>query len=169
MRSTIVPAQVTTVEDKVTGKLGLTQLVLLTVPIFGGGLLYVLLPPFYGYSIYKVVVLTTISAICGMLAIRFKGKLLLSWVTVITLYNIRPRFYVFNKNDMHQRPLPIKTPKPALEPTKKVSKSILKSLPQITTAELVRVESFITNPKAHVHFKVSRKGGLSVHFTEVQR
>ncbi len=169
MRSTIVPAQVTTVEDKVTGRLGLTQLVLLTAPVFGGGLLYVILPPFYEYAIYKVVILTALTAICGLLAIRFKGKLLLSWLIVMTRYNNRPRFYVFNKNELHQRPQPYKTSQPLKKKTEDVSQKIRKVIPQISTAELVKVESFISNPKARMYFKVSKKGGLSVHFTEVQR
>ena len=40
MRTTVVPAQVTTVEDKIAGNLGLSQLLLLTLPVFGGSALF---------------------------------------------------------------------------------------------------------------------------------
>lgn len=168
MRSTIVPAQVTTVEDKITGKLGLSQLLLLTIPVFGGSLLYVLLPPFFDYAVYKIVLLSLLAALSGLLAIRIKGKILFSWVVAIVQYNLRPRYYVYNKNDMHKRQTPAK-PIVQHRPIKeRVQKIAQPHMPKLSTAERVRIEDILTNPQANVHFKTNRKGELSVHFTEVQ-
>jgi len=46
MKTTTVPAQVTTVEDRLAGNLSLTQLLLLVCPVFVSCLIYVVFPPF---------------------------------------------------------------------------------------------------------------------------
>jgi len=168
MRSTVVPAQITTVEDKIAGSLGLSQLILLTVPIFGGSALFVFLPPFFSYATYKVVLITAFAALCGLLAIRIKGKILLLWGVVLLRYNSRPRYYVFNKNDVHLRDIAPRVKEEKAVEQAKPEKKLLPSLPQLSTAELVRIENIITNPQANLHFKTNRKGELYVHITEVR-
>lgn len=168
MRSTVVPAQVTTVEDRIAGNLGLSQLLLLTIPVFGGSILFVILPPFFSYAVYKVVLIVCFAVLCGLLAIRVKGKILLQWLIAILRYNLRPRYYVYDKNDAHMRDT---TPKVEIEIAKEDSepkRKILPRLPQLSTAELVKIENVITNPQANLHFKTNRKGELSVHITEVK-
>lgn len=167
MRTTVVPAQVTTVEDKIAGNLGLSQLLLLTLPVFGGSALFVALPPFFNYATYKIVVIVCFAVLCGTLAIRIKGKILLLWVVVILRYNLRPRFYVFNRNSEYLRDMsqPVKTE----EVTEKVEpEKPVQILPQLSTTELVQVERLITDPNSNLHLKTNSKGKLSVHFTEVE-
>jgi len=168
MRSTVVPAQVTTVEDKITGNLGLSQLLLLTVPIFGGSAFFVVLPPFFSYALYKVVLIAVFSFTCGLLAIRIKGRILLLWLAVILKYNLRPRFYVFNKNSQSKRELPPETKAEKIKKpdTKKEPSPSLQ--PQLGTAEKVRIEGFLSNPQANLRFKTNRKGELRAYITEVQ-
>lgn len=167
MRSTVVPAQITTVEDKIAGSLGISQLILLTLPVFGGGALFTLLPPFFSYAIYKIILLTILAALCGVLAIRIKGKVILFWCIALLRYNLRPRFYIFNKNDSHLRDTaPVVKEEKTAQPTK-VSR-LRPMIPKLSTAELVQVESILTNPQANLHFKTNRKGELYVHITEVQ-
>src|SRR6266576_4782423 len=101
MRTSIVPAQITTVEDKVAGNLGLTQLLLLAAPVFISTATYIVLPPNLGAAAYKIVMMTVIAVVFGLLAIRIKGKILLLWAIMITRYNLRPRHYIFDKNDPH--------------------------------------------------------------------
>src|ERR1039458_6831582 len=103
MKVTIVPAQVTTVEDRIAGNLRLSQLLLLTTPVFSGSLLYVVLPPVFHGAIYKLVLIVALFIICSLMAIRIKGKILLLWLVVLVHYNLRPRFYVFNKLSTHGR------------------------------------------------------------------
>ena len=168
MRSTVVPAQITTVEDKIAGSLGLTQLILLTVPVFGGSALFVFLPPFFNYAVYKVVLITCFAALCALLAIRIKGRILLFWLIALLRYNLRPRYYVFNKNDTHLRETTqVIKERPATEPVQAEKKAFPQS-PQLSTAELVKIDSIISNPQANLHFKTNRKGELSVYITEVQ-
>lgn len=168
MRSTVVPAQITTVEDKIAGSLGLSQLILLTVPIFGGSALYVLLPPFFNYAVYKIVFITCFAALCALLAIRIKGKILLFWLIALLRYNLRPRYYLFNKNDAHLRDTAPVVKEQAEVEESKPKKVTRPHLPQLSTAELVRIEDVIANPQANLHFKTNRKGELYVHITEVQ-
>lgn len=168
MKTTVVPAQVTTVEDKIAGSLGVAQLLLLVTPLFAACLIFALLPPFFGYSTYKVVVAVIISVACGLMAIRFKGMLLLHWVMVIVRYNLRPRFYVFSKNDMHLRPADQKIE--AEEATDDEPTTIPGSvfLPQLSAAELVRVENIVTDPVANLRFTTNKKGNLSVRISKVE-
>jgi hypothetical protein len=157
MRSTIVPAQVTTVEDRVAGKLGLSQLVLLAAPVFLGSILYVILPPFYEYHVYKIVVLVVLAVACGLLAVRVKGQILLLWLLMIARYNLRPRYFVYSKNSLHGRDKvePSKSEK-AADTSAEAPAVARPKLPQLSTAQ------------ANVRFTTTRKGELRVHITEGQ-
>lgn len=167
MRTTIVPAQVTTVEDKITGNLGLSQLVLLVLPVFGGSALFVALPPFFSYATYKVVLIVCFAVLCGVLAIRIKGKIILMWLAAIIRFNVRPRYYLFDKKSAYLREESV-----AKEITKKKeivkAKPTQKHMPKLSIDQLVEVEKLLTNPEANLHLRTNRKGELSVHFTEVK-
>jgi len=169
MRSTIVPAQVTTVEDKITGRLGLSQLLLLTVPVFAGSALFVILPPFFSYALYKVVLIAGFAFLSSLLAIRIKGRILLSWAIAILRYNLRPRYYVFNKNSDYRREvLPkLKAEKPDQVETSK--ESVVIPRPQLSTAELVNIENILADPGSKLYFKTNKKGELRGYITEVQQ
>jgi hypothetical protein len=167
MRTTIVPAQVTTVEDKIAGNLGITQLLLLTMPIFGGSLLFVGLPPFFSYATYKIVVIMCFAVMCGTLAIRIKGKILLLWGIVIFRYNLRPRYYVPDCNHIHLRNISSET-KPEKIAKETQPKQIRKQLPKLSTSDLVQVEHLIADPAANLRLMTNRKGEISVHLTEIK-
>ena len=168
MKTTVVPAQITTVEDKIAGSLSLSQLLLLAAPVFGGCALYIIFPPMLRFAPYKVVLMTMLVFAFGLLAIRVKGKILLLWLIVITRYNLRPRFYVVNKNDMHLRHNGTEFADEALEDEPEIKKSPVASIPQLSTAELVRLERIMADPQANLTFKPAKKGGLSVVITEVE-
>lgn len=167
MKVTVVPAQVTTVEDRIVGSLGLSQLLLLCIPIFGGSLLYVILPPNFHAAVYKIVAITVLTAICCASAIRVKGKILLLWLLVILRYNARPRFYVFNKRSLHGRELYDRKVEAEEAEEQKPAKQTVKKKLSLTTAELTKVYGLLENPAANVHFEV-KKGGLYVRATEIK-
>lgn len=167
MRTTTVPAQITTVEDKIAGELSLVQLLLLVTPIFGGAAIFVVLPPFFASAPYKIVVIVCIAVLFATLAIRIKGKIILAWLLILARYNTRPRYYLFNKNDTHLRDIPKpEAPQEAVEETEP-KKTTRVPLPSLSTAELVQVEQLIASPEANLHFRTDKKGALSVHITEV--
>lgn len=168
MKTTVVPAQVTTVEDKVAGNLSFTQLLLLVTPVFIDGAIFTLLPPLFNFSILKLVIGIAVALMCMTLAIRIKGKILLSWIVVIATYKLRPKFYLYNKNNMYLRPSEQQM-KAETEPKQQTaSKYDAELLPTfISTQELVRLETAVDDPRANFHFKV-RKGGLRVHIREIK-
>lgn len=170
MRTTIVPAQITTVEDRIAGRLGLTQLLLLIMPVFGSSAIFVIFPPFFAYAVYKAVLITCVAVLCALLAIRIKGKILLFWVITLLRYNARPRYYLFNKNSTHTRDIVLPADvddEPAEEVVTETAKPTRKI--NLTTAERVQIEDLLANPDANVHITTNKKGELRVHLTEVQQ
>lgn len=63
MRMTVVPAQITTVEDRIIGNLGFSQILLLIVPLFVSAGVFVLLPPFIGGAIYKYIIMAAVGLV----------------------------------------------------------------------------------------------------------
>lgn len=170
MKTAIVPAQITTVEDKVAGNLSLTQLLLLAAPVFIGSAIYIILPPSLGAAAYKLVLVTIIGVVFAVLAIRFKGRILMLWAITIARYNLRPRHYVYDKNDMYLRSEGKEDVEASVPSEIEVNTQATKPLvpTTLTTLDTVMLESIIANPKAKLHFKADRKGGLNVHITEVK-
>jgi hypothetical protein len=167
MKVTVVPAQITTIEDRIVGSLGLSQLLLLAAPVFGGTALYVILPPVMHSATYKLVVIVTFAFVCGLLAIRLKDKILLLWLLVILRYNLRARYYIFNKNCLagrEQYTTPIAT-----EATELTARPIQRLRhTSLSIADAVKLQSIIENPAAHFGIKASKKGGLHVLITETK-
>ena len=73
MKTTTVPAQVTTIEDRLAGNLSLSQLLLLVCPVFVSCAIYVVFPPFLKISIVKVTLSVSLFIFFGTMAIRIKG------------------------------------------------------------------------------------------------
>jgi hypothetical protein len=168
MKTTLVPAQVTTVEDKIAGSLSLSQLILLCSPIFLGGVIYAIFPPFLHLNLIKTLLFVLLIIVFSLLSIRIKGKILLSWLIVISRYNLRPRYYIYNKNDLHLRR--VKPPSDASEEHKKdiEPKKSLPTLPKIPIPQTVKLQSAIADPRSKLSIRASRKGGLSVHITQIK-
>ncbi len=168
MKTTIVPAQVTTVEDKVTGNLSLQQLVMLTSPIFFGCVVYVVLPPFFQADAYKITVIVMLFVVFSTLAIRIKGKLLIQWIAVLFRYNSRPRFYIYNKNDTYLRSQNDETPttKVVKKPEAPITEPITRE--DVAIADKALLEQLMNDPRAKLRFRTNKKGGLDVHIQEVK-
>jgi hypothetical protein len=170
MRTRIIPAQITTVEDKIAGNLSLTQLLLLVLPAFISALAYIALPPILSFSIYKLPMIFISIIICCSLAIRIKDKLIINWITIFVSYNVRPKFYVFNKNDAYLRDIDLplnKKSRPIFR--KKVTRSAKKVIPTISPNDLVRLDDLISNPRYRFSIKSSGKGGMHVAFEQEQK
>ena len=166
MKRAIVPAQITTIEDRVAGNLSLAQVGLLAVPIFGGCLIYIVLPPLMGTTGYKLALVLTGVVTGAGLAIRYKGRLVGGWIMMIAKYNLRPRYYVLDKNDGFLR-------EEATPPASKVFISDLKIKPAqaplgLSPAQTVAFEDLLTNPATSLRFETTRKGALHVSISEVE-
>lgn len=161
MRNTVIPAQITTVEDKIAGNLNLTQILLLMAPVLITTLLYSLVSPAMKLTIFKMILIGLSSLVCGILAIRVKGRVVLNWLAVFIKYKLRPSFFVFNKNDCYLREI-----ETTVKNNNKVK--IIKKLPVLETEKtLVEVDAVkllhvINNQKNSIRFVFNQKGGLRV-------
>ncbi len=169
MKTTAVPAQVTTVEDRIVSNLGVSQVVLLSLPVLMAGVVFAGFPPAMHITVYKLVVLILFTALCGGLAIRIKGKIVLLWLVVLLRYNLRPGYYVYNKNSLANREQYASTK--ATEAVEDTPEKITTRRRQskLTVAETIRVFNAIDNPAANFAFTTGKKGKLYVRITEVNQ
>lgn len=167
MKVTVIPAQVTTVEDKIMGSLGLSQLLLLIAPVFIGGGCYIFLPPFSDFHPYKYLLVGVLAVLCILLAIRIKGKLVASWIVVLLRYNLRPRLYVFNKNTAMFREQ-YEDVTPTEETTTKKETETNYHIPKLDFHTAAKVRDLIDNPERRLRFESTKKGGLYVRLTEIE-
>ena len=168
MKVTVVPAQVTTVEDRIAGNLGFSQLMLLALPVFLGSALFVVLPPLFKGAVYKMILISTLFIVCSLLAIRIKGKIVLFWLITLLRYNLRPRYYVFDKRSLvgretYKNSVVLDAEPEEAEQTERVGSSLA-----FSTADLVALNSIVENPESNLRFE-TRKGGLYVRITEVNQ
>lgn len=169
MKVTVVPAQVTTVEDRIAGSLGLSQIMLLAAPIFGGSALYVVLPPVGHSAIYKLVIIALLFFLCGLLAIRIKGKIVLLWLITLLRYNARPRYYLYNKRSLHGREDYRDSVLLELEDEPVVISRRLRDTLALSPADMVELEELIANPATNLSFETNKKGRLYVRITEIKQ
>lgn len=166
MKTTIVPAQVTSVEDKIAGNLNFTQVLLLTTPVFLSGAVFALLPPFMSLRSYKLALCVLMASVCIVLSIRIKGRIILAWIAIIGRYNLRPRYYIFNKNDLYLRPIFKSTPTNIKRAKVQEPKPKLTELIPLTS--LIHAEHMADDPRARFEFRTNRKGELRVHIQEIK-
>lgn len=169
MKMTVVPAQVTTVEDRIIGNLGFSQILLLIVPVFIVAGVFVLIPPFMGGAIYKYIIMGVAALIFCILAIRIKGKIVALWLVTLLRYNTRPKYYIFNKNTTILR----ESYQNAKESDGSEETTKAKSIKRVTLNRLdipatARVLATIENPAARVRFETGKKGKLHVRLTEIE-
>ena len=167
MRHAAVPAQVTTVEDRIMGNLGLSQLVLLVLPVFVGAGLFVLLPPVMHGSLYKYLVIGILSILTGVLAIRIKGKIVLLWLVTIVRYNLRPKYYVFQKSAEYREDYATTKQKTAETATAPAQEDV-PTTAQLAFHDAAYVLETIQKPESNLRFEMTKKGGLHVRLTEIK-
>lgn len=167
MKSTIVPAQITTVEDKIAGNLSFSQLMLLMAPVLMSGLLFIVLPPFIHVTYLKLFIGGCLLLVGATLAIRYRGELVIHRLISRISYNLRPKYYVYDKNDRYLRYEPtVMIPEaPSVAQIPDEVEDFIAQL--ISMPERVRLESALTDPRARLQFMV-KKGGLYVGINEIK-
>lgn len=168
MKTTAVPAQVTTVEDRIIGRLGFSQIMFLMIPVFFSAGTFTLLPPVMNGAVYKYILMTLVLVVCGILSIRVKGKIIAHWLVIVLRYNLRPKYYVFNKNtaafrDEYKNVLATNEEVPEQSVKKRQKSEKLNDVAALKTRQVVN------NPTADVRFETDKKGGLRVRLTKVRR
>jgi hypothetical protein len=157
MRTTIIPAQITTVEDKVAGSLNMTQVLILMTPILWTAIVYILLMPSMKLTSFKLVLIIISTTISGILALRIKDKIVAEWLGVLLKYRLRPKYWLYNKNDITNRIVDVPDiPDIALVPRKSSKKAISKQKTEINIADLVRFEQLIDSGKVAVSYSLKK-------------
>lgn len=169
MRTRIIPAQITTVEDKIAGNLNFAQILLLIAPIFFSGIVYVLFPIPMMITLYKLPLIIIISTLFFILATRVKGKIILQWLTILLKFNLRPKFYVYDKNESYLRTIDLPVfEKRTLRLTKIKAKTKVEiSYPNFGVKEMSQLEKIVNDPRISLSFKSNGIGGkLNVAFKQ---
>lgn len=157
MRTTIIPAQITTVEDKIAGSLNMTQILILMFPVLWTAIIYILLPIPMKLTSYKVILIFVCVALCITLAIRIKDKIVAEWLGILFRYHFRPRYWLFNKNDTTSRTIDVPDiPDIALLPQRVVRKSSEKAL-DVKVADLVKIQDLIDSGKVAIRYQFEKK------------
>lgn len=158
MRTTIVPAQITTVEDKIAGSLNMTQILILMAPIFWTAIIYIMLTPNMKLTSFKLLLIIISTATSGILALRIKDKIVAEWLGVLFKYRARPKYYLFNKNDLTNRTLDIPDLPVEQIAVKKSIKKIGKSQNiDLDIFDQVKLEHLINSGKVALHYQLSKK------------
>lgn len=168
MRISIVPAQITTVEDKIAGNVSVQQAMLLGVPVLLGFVIAVLFPPSGQFVAYKIAIVTILFIICGSLAIRIKDRIIAQWMKLFVIYCTRPLYYVYDKNSSylrHSETLVLSEKQTVVEGSTKPKTPI--HINNISQKEFARLKQFARDSRAGLKFEVDKKGKLHVHVTEV--
>lgn len=157
MRTTIIPAQITTVEDKIAGSLNFTQILFLMAPVLWGALVYTLFSPVLKIAPYKIALVLFVTIISLILAMRIKEKIVAEWLGVLLRYRLRPKYYLFTKNDTTERIVDL----PFVEMVKSHKKAPLQSLKkqgELSIKELIKLEQAMNSKKLAVSFRFGGKG-----------
>lgn len=168
MRTTVVPAQITTVEDRIAGSLSLNQIVLLVIGLVISGALYALCPPKMHLGSMKIILIVMEFAFFGLLAIRINGKIIADWLIIYLRYALRPRRYIYTKADPIHRDIVIEQDEALAEPEKpEINEANVKSR-IISLAEQIKIDKIFKNDDLSISFKLSKKGGIDVNFNQIE-
>jgi hypothetical protein len=172
MRTQVIPAQITTVEDKIAGSLNLTQILLLMIPVFWTTIVYAFFAPQVHLAWYKIPLVLVVLFLCLFLSLRIKGQVVFNWLLVLLKFNSRAKYYIFNKNDSYLRildfPLFPKKSSALLSKTK-AKRKVPSVTPIFGISEISKLERLIQNPALNLSFKTAKKGGLNVAFEQIQK
>lgn len=161
MRTTVVPAQITTVEDRIAGNLTFSQVVLLIVPLVTGLLTYVEVSPHSKLSVLKTVLVGVQFLAFGSLAIRVRGRIVAEWLAILLRFSARPRIYLATVQEAASddylgaataaratEQIPVKSERPALR--------------RLDLVQQMHANNLFTNPGRGVRFVPTKKGGIDV-------
>lgn len=168
MRTQVIPAQITTVEDRIAGNFSLSQIIILLSPVLFATLLYAFLPPQMVFAWYKLGLILIFVVLSVTLAIMVRGKIILNWLLILIRFNLRPKFYVFNKNATYAR----EVYKPEQEKTIKQKKTLIvttKRIDSLSVKEILKLNNFLSSQDFSLTYRPSRKGGLNVALEKVSK
>lgn len=166
MRTTSIPAQITTVEDKIAGNLNLAQIVLLLTPVFLSTVIYAVLPIRLHFTSYKVILMALTTVVFLFLSLRIKERVVLNWIIILASYWLRPHLYLFNKNDVYLRDLVLDLKPKVTAKRKRINHAKSKSEVTNLSEDIQKLGIKIGVNKPRLNFRFNRKGALVVQAYE---
>lgn len=158
MKTTPIPAQVTTVEDKIAGGLSMVQLILLLTPLFISVFVFAVLPERMYFNLYKVVLMVLSLVFFLTLAIRVKERIVLTWLILLVSYHLRPHIFVFDKNDDYLREdKPSKNNEVKNSSTNKQTLKKKEKKNKLSVLNLIQLENLINARNTEMTIKFSQK------------
>ena len=168
MRVSVVPAQVTTVEDRIIGCLGFMQILILVSAILCGAGVFVVLPPMMSEAWYKYGIIVAVLTVGSILSIRVRGVILAHWVSIIVRYNQRPMYYVADKNTMAYRQRDKDKDDQAHISAHTSPSTVSRHQPvHLDASARAKARAVIDDPAAHIRIATDTKGGVHVRITQV--
>lgn len=168
MRITVVPAQITTVEDRIAGNLTFVQVLLLVAALLVGSAIYLILPPKLHLGGIKLTLICLDCIIFVGLSLRIRGKIIADWLILYLRYHFRPRIYVFTKNDLTARDVVTVTAQKTVKQKKQSKQPVLIPTP-VTAVVQAQVDHLLDNPAVSVRFALAKKGGVDVSLTPIKQ
>jgi hypothetical protein len=167
MRSTIIPAQITTVEDKIVGDISFTQIILLLIPVLVSLALHSLVHPATALSLPKTLIMLILFSCFLVLSFRLKGRLLLDWLIIYSRYSLRPSFYVLDKNDSLYRPTQDLLPETPAKALAHQLQPKLQPHPAITTRSRIQLDRLLSQSRCQIECKPLDQGRLHVAYQQI--
>lgn len=167
MKTTIIPAQITTVEDRIAGSLNFTQIILLMIPVIWTTLVYAIFAPAMHVSWLKGVCVLIMLLVCGILSLRVNGTVVIDRLIMWLRYTLRPRMYVPMKTDTLYKTIDI--PDEPIIMTRQIPAEKLNPLKHasVTLADLVKFERLLGKKRFAIRYKTNGKGGLNVAYEPI--
>ncbi len=164
MKTTPIPAQITTVEDKIAGNLSMMQLILLLSPLFLSVFIFAALPDRMNFNFYKVVLMLSSLIIFLTLAIRIKERIVLTWLILLVSYHLRSHIFIFDKNDGYLREGKLlKNNEAKNHSANKQTKRKKKKANSLSVLNLIQLENLINARNTKMVVKFSRKRRLTLN------
>jgi hypothetical protein len=165
MKVTVVPAQITTVEDRIAGNLTFTQIILLILPLISSTVTYAIIPHSEKFTVLKVTLIALQFMFFGSLALRIKGKVVMDWLLVYLRFAARPRIYTFTKNDLTHRTV-ADLPMEEKVSHKPQVKKVQEASPALTFPEHLKLSELLENKGITIGFTQAEKGGINVSLSK---
>ncbi len=149
MKTSIVPAQVTSIEDTIAANLSLTQIILLIIPVFMAILIFAGLPPAMHVKLYKLILLICFSLPIITLALKVRGQLVLKWIILLAAYQLRPRRYLFSLHSSCD----CEKVKLEIQPSPSTSSADIEAVkgPLLEPAEQIAVNEYLSNQQIAIY------------------
>ncbi|MFA6518897.1 MAG: hypothetical protein WCV93_04605 [Candidatus Shapirobacteria bacterium] len=140
------------------------------IPIFWTTVLFAFVPPVMKLAWYKLPLIVIVLFVCLVLSLRIKGRVVLSWLLILWRFNVRPMYFIFNKNDNYLRDIEI----PIMEKKRKLvtvnsARPVDRKENELAQVESVKFLHVINNQKNSLSFKLGKQGGLHVALKQIKK